>query len=65
MSAPTENDVWHLALCRDCTPHLPQPFRDETQRDEWATAHRNGTGHRVERVVEVDGVMVLLDAPGV
>jgi hypothetical protein len=38
---------WYLAVCQDCEPILPQPFRDETERDEWAAAHAT-TGHRVE-----------------
>lgn len=42
---------WYLAVCRDCRPVLPQPFRDEAERDEWAQAHRT-TGHTVELTEE-------------
>jgi hypothetical protein len=39
---------WYLTVCLDCgPPFLPQPFRDETKRDEWAAAHAT-TGHRIE-----------------
>ena len=39
---------WYLALCLDCgPPFLPQPFRDETEREIWTAAHAS-TGHRVE-----------------
>jgi hypothetical protein len=37
---------WYLATCLDCMPILPQPFRDKSERDEWAGAHAT-TGHRV------------------
>jgi hypothetical protein len=36
-----------LAICQDCTPILPQPFYDEAERDKWAAAHREATGHRI------------------
>lgn len=38
---------WFLATCEDCTPRLPQPFRDFAGRAEWAKAHRDATGHSV------------------
>jgi len=44
---------WFLATCLDCQPTLPQPFRDEGQRDAWRTAHQAGTGHTVAVYEEV------------
>jgi hypothetical protein len=44
--------VFYLAICQDCTPILPQPFSDETERDQWLAAHAGGTGHRVWTAVE-------------
>jgi hypothetical protein len=40
---------WYLAICEDCQPLLPQPFRDSAERDAWAKAHAE-TGHTVARV---------------
>jgi hypothetical protein len=45
-------EVFYLAICQDCTPILPQPFFDETKRDQWLAAHVSGTGHRVRTAVE-------------
>ncbi len=39
--------TFHLAVCQECTPVLPMPFGTAEERDEWADAHRAGTGHRV------------------
>lgn len=44
----TPAKVWHLATCIDCTPILPQPFRDEAQRNKWADTHET-IGHTVVR----------------
>lgn len=44
---------WYLAICHDCAPVLPQPFSDPAERDEWARQHQDGTGHNVERQVEL------------
>lgn len=41
---------WFLAVCEDCTPILPQPFRDRAERDGWKAAHETGTGHTVTAV---------------
>lgn len=41
---------WYLAVCEDCTPILPQPFRDPAERDGWKAAHETGTGHTVSAV---------------
>lgn len=41
-----EKDAWFLALCLDCEPLLPQPFRNESDRGAWVEAHAE-TGHRV------------------
>ena len=38
---------WYVALCEDCEPVLPQPFRDRVERDTWADKHRTATGHMV------------------
>jgi hypothetical protein len=40
-------ETWYLAICRDCTPVLPQPFHDFEERAKWTRAHRDGTGHTV------------------
>jgi hypothetical protein len=42
-----EAGSWFIATCNQCTPRLPQPFRDETERNRWADAHESGTGHHV------------------
>lgn len=39
--------VWYLAVCQRCGMSIP--FRDAAERDDWATAHGGGTGHRVTR----------------
>lgn len=46
-------EVWHLATCEQCEPRLPQPFREQARRDEWATAHTEGAGHTVTLTTEV------------
>lgn len=44
-----------LAVCLDCEPVLPMPFGGPNQvaafddRNDWVTAHVQGTGHRVVR----------------
>lgn len=38
---------WHLAVCEDCTPLLPQPFRNPAERDRWSADHATATGHVV------------------
>ena len=48
-------DTWYLAICRDCAPILPQPFRDRTERDRWVIAHKKGTAHEVTCGIEEDG----------
>jgi hypothetical protein len=30
---------WWLAVCADCEPVLPQPFRDEDAAREWQRQH--------------------------
>jgi hypothetical protein len=45
--------TFHLAVCQDCEPVLPQPFSDEHERDHWAGAHARATGHLVELRTEV------------
>lgn len=48
--------TWYLAICvGGCQPVLPTPFRDLAERDGWATAHQEATGHKVERDVERRG----------
>lgn len=39
---------WFLAVCRGCDG-MVQPFRDRTERDEWAAGHEAGTGHEVRK----------------
>ena len=39
-----EAETWYLAICQGCTPVLPQPFTDESERDQWA--ERALDGHR-------------------
>lgn len=48
--------VWFVAVCCDCQPEYPQPmpFLDVNERDQWADAHRAGTGHRVELGMDID-----------
>lgn len=53
--------VYFLARCRRCgighgidTEPLTEPFRDETERDQWAAQHCTNTGHVVS--VTVDGL---------
>lgn len=48
-------ELWHLALCRECAGHLPMPFRLEEAREDWVTAHQDGTGHTVALRSEVWG----------
>ena len=47
-----EIETWYLAVCLTCTPLLPMPFIDRAERDEWAVAHRDGTGHAVHLTEE-------------
>jgi hypothetical protein len=50
--------VWYLAFCVQCNGGIdklvagdpsvtPMPFEDQTQRNEWVTAHMDGTDHAV------------------
>lgn len=45
--------TFYLAICHGCDPDWPQPFYDEAERDRWADAHAEATGHTVDRQVEV------------
>lgn len=47
---PPVDETWFLAICRDCTPRLPQPFWSPREADRWARAHARGTRHTVERI---------------
>lgn len=46
-AADRDAEVWHLAICKDCQPVLPQPFRVEAERNIWRDAHASATGHDV------------------
>lgn len=54
MLVPTE--MWFIAICHRCDPDFGQPFSDEDERDEWASAHAVGTGHVVQLLIEVQHV---------
>jgi len=41
---------WFFALCADCEPLAEQPFRSVDERDAWAHAHHEATGHSVVTV---------------
>jgi hypothetical protein len=43
--------VFYLAICQDCTPVLPVPFYDKTERDAWVAAHAT-TGHKIWTATE-------------
>jgi hypothetical protein len=44
--------TWYIAERQDCDPVLPQPFRSASDRDAWADAHSQATGHSVTRRTE-------------
>jgi len=44
----SEDAVWYLATCMDCSPVLPQPFSHRHERGTWADAHVKATGHTVQ-----------------
>lgn len=50
--------VYFIARCARCGDGdgdpMVQPFRDETERDEWAAQHVTGTGHVV--TLTIDGL---------
>jgi hypothetical protein len=48
--------VWFVAVCCDCEPQSPKPmpFLKVAERDAWADAHRESTGHRVELGLDID-----------
>jgi hypothetical protein len=43
-------DRYWLAVCLECEPRLPMPFRDLAERDTWAAGHSAGTRHEVARL---------------
>jgi hypothetical protein len=45
--------VWFLAICQSCEPRAAQPFRNYTDRDEWAAVHAAATNHSVLTPIEV------------
>lgn len=45
-------ETWHLAVCKDCRPGLPQPFHDRGERDRWAEEHAAAHSHVVVHVTE-------------
>jgi hypothetical protein len=45
--------VWFLAICQSCEPRAAQPFRNYTDRDEWAATHAAATNHSVLTPIEV------------
>ena len=52
--------TWFLAICHDCDPVLPQPFRTADARDEWGTTHiRNGHCHTVKLTEEPNHGIVM------
>lgn len=46
-------DVWHLAVCANCFPRGPMPFRTSKDRDRWAIEHMAGSGHKVHAATQV------------
>jgi hypothetical protein len=46
------NRVWYLALCAECSPHMPQPFSTDAERLTWVEAHVNATSHPVIKYEE-------------
>ncbi len=45
--------VYYTAVCKGCFPEgRTVPFSDEHDRNEWAAAHHEATGHEVERRAE-------------
>lgn len=43
--------MWYLATCVECGD-MVQPFRYPDERNWWADAHEEATGHHVKRSVE-------------
>lgn len=37
---------WHMATCRQCTPHQNMPFATPGERKAWLDEHHAETGHR-------------------
>ena len=37
--------TFYVLICRDCGDDLEMPFMSAVERGEWATLHRQGTGH--------------------
>jgi hypothetical protein len=46
--------IWFMASCDRCNSDLAQPFRVQSERDQWAVAHLVDTGHVVR--IGVDGI---------
>ena len=50
--------IWYLAVCQNCGQPgrpLPQPFTVEDERDRWAQAHSEATGHDVLLIKQTKG----------
>jgi hypothetical protein len=53
IAEPADVVVWYLAICHRCGGEdLAEPFRDEDERDEWATKHVAETGHTVQLTID-------------